>query len=311
MKLKVQVPASTANLGPAFDCAAVALNLHLCVSVESRSEGFELSYQGVHRDRIALGDENLIVQAIKRFTSRGAGQKLGARLLVENNIPVGVGLGSSAAAIIAGLLIGAHLSGVQVAPNQILREALRMESHPDNISAALHGGMVVAGTFPTGQQDPSGRESLDVHVLRTEVSPDLHFIAVTPDVPLPTEQARHILPDKYSRSDAVKNLQNSALIAAAFFSGQRLSPEFFGDRIHQPFRAPLVPGIEACLKYRHPDLGGIFLSGAGSSIMAIAYQNEREIAESLVKLFAESGVHATPSILHADNAGAQVHSLTS
>jgi homoserine kinase len=312
VKFQVQVPASTANLGPAFDCAAIALNLYLRVSVETRPQGFEISYRGIHQDRIPSGEDNLVVKAIKRSSSK-SGAPTGARLLVESDIPIGVGLGSSAAAIIAGLLIGKHLSGAASNPNQILREALQLENHPDNVSAALHGGMVVASTFrPTHLQgdQPIGSDC-EVRVLRTEVSPELHFVAVTPNVPLPTEKARHVLPQQYSRSDLLVSLQNSALLSAAFFSGRRLLPEFFSDRLHQPYRAPLVPGLEGCLKFRHPDLGGVFLSGAGSSVMAIAYGSQREIGQSMVEIFSKHGTRATASILQADNAGAHLQSLNS
>jgi homoserine kinase len=311
VKFQVQVPASTANLGPAFDCAAIALNLHLRVSVETRPQGFEISYCGIHKDRISISDENLVVKAIKLASPSAGSPSLGLHLDVENEIPVGVGLGSSAAAVIAGLLIGRHLSGAASNPEQILREALQLENHPDNISASLHGGMVVAATYADDESASKHGHNLtrQVRVLRTEVSPDLQFIAVTPDIPLPTEQSRHVLPDRYSRPDFVANLQNTALISAAFFSGQRLSPEFFGDRLHQPYRASLVPGIEACLKFRHADLAGIFLSGAGSSVMAVAYASTRQIGESLVEIFRTHGTQGSFSILRADNAGAQLRSL--
>lgn len=311
MKFQVQVPASTANLGPAFDCAAIALNLHLRVSVETRPQGFEISYRGIHRERISIGDENLVVKAIRLASQSNGSPSTGVHLDVENEIPVGVGLGSSAAAVIAGLLIDRHLSGTASSPAEILCDALQLENHPDNISAALHGGMVVAAIYSgeDGDDKHGHNPTRQVRVLRTEVSPDLQFIAVTPDIPLPTEQSRHVLPDRYSRPDVVANLQNTALISAAFFSGQRLSPEFFGDRLHQPYRAPLVPGIEACLKFRHPDLGGIFLSGAGSSVMAIAYGSNRQIGESLVEIFRTHGTKANFSVLRADNTGAQLRSF--
>ncbi len=313
MKFQVQVPASTANLGPAFDCAAIALDLYLRVSVETCPQGLEISYRGIHEDRISISDDNLVVKAIKLASPSTGLPSIGVHLDVENEIPVGVGLGSSAAAVIAGLLIGRYLSGEASNPEQILRDALQLENHPDNISAALHGGMVVAATYLDDESaSKHGHNTIrQVRVLRTEVSPDLQFVAVTPDVPLPTEQSRHVLPDRYSRPDFVANLQNTALISAAFFSGRHLSPEFFGDRLHQPYRAPLVPGIEACLKFRHPDLGGIFLSGAGSSVMAIAYGSNRQIGESLVEIFRTQGTKASFSVLQADNMGAQLRPLGS
>jgi homoserine kinase len=145
-----------------------------------------------------------------------------------------------------------------------LRLALELESHPDNLAAAVHGGMVVSGVTGAGE----------VLVRKADVSPDLDFVCVIPDVPLPTEKARSVLPAQYSRQDVVANLQRAALLSAAFFSGdgggKSLSPELFRDNLHQPYRAPLIPGIAACLEYRHDGLAGVFISGAGSAVMAIA-----------------------------------------
>src|SRR5689334_13076316 len=219
------------------------------------------------------------------------------QLDVQNDIPLGIGLGSSAAAIVAGILLAGKLCGTELGPAETLRLAAQIEGHPDNVAAALLGGFVIAAT---------PEDAADVLIAKANVSESLHFVAVIPDVPLPTEKARAVLPTQYSRGDVVANLQRTALLAARFFSGGELSPELFADRIHQPYRAPLIPGIAECLAFRHPGLAGVFLSGAGSAVMAIARHSSREIGEALVAEFWRMGTGARALLLKAENRGAKV-----
>jgi homoserine kinase len=305
--ISVTVPATTANLGCAFDCAAIAVSLCLRVSVTVENVGappfgskdgdFALSYRGPGAESIPLDSSNLIVKSMRHYASRTGKTLPGARLDIENEIPLGVGLGSSAAAIVAGIVLGAELCGAQLDADGILRLALEIESHPDNLAAAVYGGMVVSAV---------AESTNDVLVLKTDVSQDLDFVCVVPDVPLPTEKARAVLPAQYSRQDVVANLQRTALLAAAFFSGKNLSPEMFRDRIHQPYRAPLIPGIAYCLDYRHEGLAGVFLSGAGSAVMAIARHSPQHIADALVAQFRRAGTTARALLLKADNRGVQL-----
>jgi homoserine kinase len=291
------VPASSANVGCAFDCAAIALNLYLRASAKPSKSGFEVSYRGANADQIPRDAGNLIVKAMQRAAAASHASLPSVQLDVQNDIPLGVGLGSSAAAIVAGILLGAKLCGTELGPADTLRLAAEIEGHPDNVAAALLGGFVVATTSEDGEE---------VLVAKANVSESLDFIAVIPDVPLPTEKSRAVLPAQYSRRDVVANLQRTALLAARFFSGGELSPELFADRIHQPYRAPLITGIAECLAYRHAGLAGVFLSGAGSAVMAIARHNSREISEALVAEFQRKGTGARALALRADNSGAQV-----
>lgn len=290
--ITVTVPATTANLGCAFDCAAIALSLHLRVSVISDA-GFAVTYRGPNAESIPLDNSNLIVKSMYHYEARAGKTLPSARLEIENEIPLGVGLGSSAAAIVAGITLGAALCGAKLDAAETLRLALEIETHPDNLAAAVHGGMVVSAVA----------DSREVLVLKTEVSQALDFVCVIPEVPLPTEKARSVLPAQYSRQDVVANLQRTALLSAAFFSGKELSPEMFRDRLHQPYRAPLIPGIAFCLDYRHEGLAGIFLSGAGSAVMAIARHNPQHIADALVAQFRRAGTTARAVLLKADNRG--------
>jgi homoserine kinase len=267
-----------------------------------------VTYRGPNADSIPRDSTNLIVRAMQHYAARAKKTLPSARLDIENEIPLGVGLGSSAAAIVAGIVLGAELCGARLDASETLRLALEIEGHPDNLAAAVHGGMVVSAVAESAPGLPAvaGAVSKDVLVLKTDVSQALDFVCVIPDVPLPTEKARAVLPAQYSRQDVVANLQRTALLAAAFFSGKDLSPEMFRDKLHQPYRAPLIPGIAQCLGYRHEGLAGIFLSGAGSAIMAIAKHSAQQIGDALVAEFRRAGTTARALFLKADNRGTQL-----
>jgi homoserine kinase len=319
--VSVVVPATSANLGCAFDCAGLALNLYLRArATVTGAPGLEVTYRGEDAAQIPQDDTNLVVQSMRHAASRLGEVLPGFKLEVQNDIPLGVGLGSSAAAIVAGLLLGAELCGTELGAADLLRLALEIEGHPDNLAAAIHGGMVVSATSrkpiaheetPHKSTSGSSEESAHVLVAKAPVSVDLDFVVVVPNVPLPTEKARAALPATYSRQDVVANIQRTALMTAAFFSDGRLTPEMFVDRIHQPYRAPLIPGIAECLEYRHAALQGVFISGAGSAVMAIVDSREnahaaKSVGEALVAKFAGQGTSARALMLKADNEGTQL-----
>ncbi|HZP33355.1 MAG TPA: homoserine kinase [Candidatus Acidoferrales bacterium] len=295
----IVVPASTANVGCAFDCAAIALNVYLRASAAPSNSGLQVSYRGANEAEIPRDATNLVVRAMQRAAEAMQGSVPAVQLDLQNDIPLGVGLGSSAAAIVAGILLGGKICGRELTTAEALRLATEIEGHPDNVAAALHGGFVLAAT-----QEDSG----NILVAKANVSQALDFIAIIPDVPLPTEKARAVLPAQYSRCDVVANLQRTALLATRFFTAGELSPDLFADRLHQPYRAPLVPGIAECLSFRHPGLAGIFLSGAGSAVMAIARHSGREITDALVAEFQRKGTGAHALSLRADNSGAKIFS---
>jgi homoserine kinase len=304
----IVVPATSANLGCGFDCAAVALTLYLKVSGRlGSSPGFRITYRGPDPERIPLDDSNLVARAA-RHAARSVGVEIaGGEIEIENAIPVAAGLGSSAAATIAGILLAARHLGREFDPDAIVGLAAELEGHPDNAAGAYYGGLVLAA------REESGR----IRVARTNVPQELDFVAVVPAFEMPTERARAVLPASYPRADAVANLQRIALLAATCFSGEfRLDPELFRDRLHQPYRAPLVPGLESCFRLRHPGLLGVFLSGAGSSVLAIARpstrcgglgpgHNAREIGRLLSEEFARHGLASNVLMLRAENRGAR------
>jgi homoserine kinase len=293
----VVVPATSANLGCAFDCAALALNRFLKVrAVPLARPGFEIEYRGPLPESIPHDDSNLVAQGFRKLSAWAQKPEQGARLEIDNEIPMGVGLGSSAAAILAGILSGARLCRVKPDAGTVLRLATDLEGHPDNVAAAFHGGFVVSARF---------EDTDEVLAVRTRVPPALKIVAVIPSRVMPTKEARSVLPTQYSRADAVHNLQRTALLVASAFSGRfDLQPEWFRDRLHQPYRSSLIPGLESCLELRHPDLLGVFLSGAGSSVLALVRKNAAEIAKLLVGEFGRHGLAAQAVFLKAENRGA-------
>lgn len=300
---QVTVPATSANLGCAFDCAGLALRLYLRASfIPSEASELTVEYSGRHPERVSLDSSNLVLESL-RFAAAGMGAPAPVgHVVLQNDIPVGAGLGSSAAAAVAGLLLGASYGADAVPTSEspdtekLTGWAQHMEGHFDNAAAAVCGGLVF------GWND-SGR----IRTIKTIFPDRLKLVLVTPNAMVRTSEARRVLPQSYDRSDALHNLQRAAMLAASCFSGRfDFTPEMFDDRLHQPYRRELVPGISRCLKYRHPDLRGIAISGSGPSVIAIAEQNENQIALDLQAIFAGEGLASEVTITSADNQGAVV-----
>jgi homoserine kinase len=294
-RISVRVPATSANLGCLFDCAALALSLYLDLHLTPRQDRtVNIRYSGATPERVPTDDSNLIVRTIRDFfASRHEPQ--GFDLDIQNQIPVGVGLGSSAAAIVGALAASYRLAGGSPSDDDLVSLASRHDGHPDNVAAAWHGGFTV-----TAQQGDT------VHAYSCGFPEAITIALVVPYYPLATEKARAVLPSHYSRADAVHNLQRAAVLAARIFSGQTLlQPTFFDDRWHQPYRASLVPGLTEALRFTHPDLLGVCLSGAGPSILDFARKDGATIGEALRRLLLSKGIEAQPFILTPDNRGAK------
>lgn len=299
---QVEVPATSANLGCAFDCGGLALKLTLKASYSpSRSSiGLTIKYRGRTPDRIPLDDTNLVLSSFRHACAHLGKVNPQGHIEVESDIPVGVGLGSSAAAVIAGLVLGSRSSGEQVSAEQILGWAEDIEGHIDNAAAAYHGGLVFALCNNTDQ----------IVTLKTDFPGHIRLVVVSPSVTVPTHEARRVLPKSYERADVLHTLQRTALLVGTCFSGKfDLFPELFNDRLHQPYRQKLVPGIEEALQFRHEGLLGIAISGSGSSVIAMTVANESHIAKCLQKIFAAKGIETETLITSADNRGAVVTCL--
>ena len=257
--LDLVLPATSANLGPAFDAAALAFGLFLKIRATPADE-FSITARG--RDaEICSRVENHLILTTYREVLQDAGKPVRRLALhIANEIPIGKGCGSSAAARLAGIALAAHFGKLRWSDSRIVGEASRREHHPDNAAACWMGGLAVARMSAEGEAQvacviPKGKWPL---------------LLAVPDEALATEEARRVLPSEYSRADVVINLQNSMLLLAAFVQGRRdLLASALDDRMHQPYRAPLCPLLPALQKLEAstPGILGAVLSGAGPSVL--------------------------------------------
>jgi homoserine kinase len=257
-ELTITLPATSANLGPAFDAAALALSMFLRVHAKPAKE-FSIAARGLDAEVCGQMKDHLILETY-RDVFEGAGKRIvPLSLSLQNEIPIGKGCGSSAAARLAGIVLANHYGRMGWNDDRIMAEAAQREGHLDNAAACWLGGLAVGRISKQGE----------VHVVRILPKGKWPLLLAVPEEMLPTEEARGILPRLYSRLDAVTNVQNSMLLAAAFMQGRKeLLAVALEDRIHQPYRAqlcPLLPGLEQ-LSGKQGILG-VALSGAGPSVL--------------------------------------------
>jgi len=277
LPFEIRVPASIANLGPGFDTLAVAVELYLRLSVEVLPGTDELHFRFMDGE---LDGENYIERAFRFAASQRGGSFPSLSVEVHSEIPMKSGLGSSAAATVAGLRLYEAIAG-PLPPQGLLNAACALERHPDNVAAALLGGLTVSCQLP----------DRSVVAVRLEWPERLEFLVLTPEYALPTAESRKVLPERITRDDAVFNLQRVALLLQALQSGNfSLLREAINDRLHQPSRQKLVPGLEHALALEHPDLLGVCLSGAGPSIVALAERNFAAVQELLEQTFRSTGL---------------------
>ncbi|MDP6387349.1 MAG: homoserine kinase [Planctomycetota bacterium] len=291
--LQVRVPGSTSNLGPGFDCLGLALSIYLTVECfPSEDEGIELGPCTGTAKSWPKGADNLLLQALRRGL-QGMGASLpGLELRAHSEIPVARGLGSSGAAIAAGLCLARVLAGEdpEQAPGQdVLQWALEMEGHPDNSTASLLGGCTLGVPLATG-----------LRVMQHEVHPSIGIALAWPSTCLTTAASRSALPDALPHADASENPRRLALLLEGLREGDaQLLREGLLDRLHVPYRLPLIPGGEAALEAaREAGAYGATISGSGSALVSLGPKNQMEaVAEAMVAALDPGGAPAEGKVV--------------
>jgi len=256
--LEIVLPATSANLGPAFDAAALAFSMFLKVQARQAKE-FSVTSRGRDREICAQVENHLILTTYREVLQAERKPVQPLALRIENQIPVGKGCGSSAAARLAGIALAVHFGQLRWSDSRIVSEAARREHHPDNAAACWMGGLAIARISREGQ----------TQVVNLTPKGQWPLLFAVPNESLSTDDARRVLPSQYSRADAVTNIQNSMLLLAAFLQGRKDLLAFaLEDRIHQPYRASLCPLLPALQKLTGTrGILGSALSGAGPSVV--------------------------------------------
>lgn len=300
--VEVVIPGSTSNLGPGFDCFGLALKLYLTVRATAApelSQPCRVTTTGAKENEVLpRNTANLIYRAMA-FAARREGVSLPPlEIEAHNEIPLASGLGSSAAAIVAGIKLLSPLTGHELSDQTMLNYATEFEGHPDNVAASLGGGFVISCV----------RDDRTVTSAKFDWPAEVRVVVVSPHSQLPTHVARAALPRMVSRTTAVHSLQRTALFTAALAQRKyHLLWEAMCDQLHQPQRESLVPGLaEALALPRMEGLLGVALSGAGPSILALVESNEEEIGARLASCFRAHKIESTIRTLAVDNDGARL-----
>jgi homoserine kinase len=261
-RFRLSLPGTSANLGPAFDAAALAMDFYIKIDART-AEAFSITATGRDREICCQLEDNLILSTYREVLENAGREITPLSLLLTNDIPIGKGCGSSAAARLAGIALAVHFGRLRWTDLQIIGEASRREHHPDNASACWLGGLTVA------RMSASTGDAAETQVVNVRPKGKWPLLLAVPDESLATEEARRVLPAQYSRADAVTNVQNSMLLLAAFTQGRPdLLSAALEDRIHQPYRAALCPLLPCLQELKGKDgILGVALSGAGPSVL--------------------------------------------
>ena len=299
----VRVPGTSANCGPGFDCIGLACTVYNDLYLNLIEEPkLIIENTGEGADTIPTDETNAVWQSIRLLLERaGAADKYkGAVIRMENHIPISRGLGSSAAAIVAGIKAANVIIDNHFNRQELLRLATEIEGHPDNVAPALLGGITVSIV-----------NNGDVQTLSFIPKMRLKVVIAVPDFPLSTKMARQVLPKEVSMKDAVFNIGRAAMLIGALVKGkERFLKNAFDDVLHQPYRTNLIPGMHEVFKAAK-DAGalGAALSGAGPCLIAFTLERDHvatSVASSMAQAFLENGIKSRSLILALDIRGAVV-----
>lgn len=301
-KITVKVPGTSANCGCGFDCIGLAATIYNEFEFNFLTEkSLNISATGEGADTIPNDDKNIVWQSARLLLDRaGASDIQGAEIRMVNRVPMSRGLGSSAAAIVAGL-VGANAAVENhFSRNDILKFATEIEGHPDNVAPAIFGGFTVSVVDKNLVQTFSFVPKIK-----------LKLVVAVPDFPLPTKIARQVLPKVVPLKDAIFNVSRASMLIAALIEGKEKFLSFaFEDALHQPYRTKLVPGMEEVFAAaKNAGALGVALSGAGPCLIAFSSASkkfENHIAAEMVQTFKNFDVQASALILDLDTRGAVV-----
>ncbi len=294
---KVRVPASTANLGPGFDCMGIALQLYNTATFEEIDSGFEITITDESKAYVPNNETNLLYRSMQAVFSLAGKKPDGIKVTVSSDIPVTRGLGSSSAGIVVGLVGGNHLLGDIFSNEDLLKLACSIEGHPDNVTPALLGGFTISYV-----------EKDRIIYSRSEVSSNLRFAAMIPDFYLQTKKSRSILPLHVPMRNASYNIAHAALLSSALSTGNTsLLSSCFRDRIHQRYRFPYIKSGEYIIRAsrRFGAYGG-YISGAGPTIMSVVDRDNTDYERNMNELIKTNLKNWRLVMLDADNEGACV-----
>ncbi len=290
--IKIRVPATSANLGPGFDCLGLALDIWNEVKFEEADESiYQVTGEGA--DILNRRPKNLLTNSFKRVYELCGKPLNGINIQAHNNIMLNSGLGSSAAAIVAGIYGANEMLDKPLDTNAVLKLAAQIEGHPDNVAPAILGGLVVSATTEN-----------EIITRRYEV-PSLTIVIVKPDVRWHTHTARSVLPKSVSREDAIFNIGRTALVIDALRNGDlELLQKVMDDRIHQSHRLKHIPAGIAAYKTAK-QFGAAALSGAGPSIICFVPQEDTQIAKGkIIDVFTDHGIESRGLITEPSSLGA-------
>lgn len=294
--IRVQVPATSANLGPGFDCLGMALELYNLVEMIPASSGLTIEVSGEGASDIPRDESNLVFQAARRVFSQVGYSPPGIKLRLINQIPVARGLGSSTSAVVGGVIAANLITGGRLSIKDIICLAASVEGHCDNVAPAVLGGIVV-----------SVQADGDIKYLKIQPPQSLRSVVAVPDFPLATRTSREVLPTQVSFQDAVFNVGRAALLVAALQQGDlNLLGTAMEDRLHQAFRSTFIPGLKKVLAAaKLAGARGVTLSGAGPAIIAFADSNLELIARVMGDTLRQNGVKSRVLVLKPSPIGAR------